>query len=132
MPLPGPVRLSFQGHTLQSGSGSSTKYPTTWQYLSLPVSLSRMLFDSRSVSSSTAALDCAHTRMRRAAALGSLEPPLDALLCPAGPLPGTAGALPGTEGASAGGRPSRADASATMVLVLPVPGGPCRAPAGRC
>ena len=72
--------------------------------LGLPVAPSRMPADSRSASSSTAALDCAHTSTR-------------------GPV--LAAAPGGCWAAPAPQAPISADTSATIVLVLPVPGGPC-------
>ncbi len=66
--------------------------------------------ESLSTSSSTAALDCAHTRIR--------GEEVSAELCALGTLLGTVGPLFAL-------RLRNADASATIVLVLPVPGGPC-------
>lgn len=77
--------------------------------------------ESLNVSSSTAALDCAHTRIWWGAPRAGGACPF----CPRGPFSGA-------EGPSSAGRLRKADASATMVLVLPVPGGPCADQAISC
>lgn len=90
-------------------SDQSNQEQTRRVYLGA-ASLSMMPLESLSASSSTAALDCAHTRIR--------GEEVSAELCPLGTLLGIVGPLSAL-------RLRKADASATMVLVLPVPGGPC-------